>query len=97
MKLYTVEIFERKENIFAINRIQCHDTQFDWLRNHFPLSLSKIDNSWLTEWRHSISDELSGAMLERLRIFESYCASSYRQEKEAHKTLEENIKILAEQ
>ena len=36
-------------------------------------------------------------MLERLRIFESYCASSYRQEKEAHKTLEENIKILAEQ
>ena len=42
-------------------------------------------------------DELSSTMLERLRIFESYCASSYRQEKEAHKTLEENIKILAEQ
>ncbi|XP_075247301.1 transient receptor potential cation channel subfamily M member-like 2 isoform X2 [Convolutriloba macropyga] len=63
-----------------------------------PLSIFETFYLFFTELccKKSDENELSSVMLERLRIFESYCASSYRQEKEAHKTLEENIKILAE-
>ncbi|XP_063727035.1 transient receptor potential cation channel subfamily M member 2-like isoform X3 [Symsagittifera roscoffensis] len=63
-----------------------------------PLSIFETFYLFFTELccKKDDENELSSTMLERLRIFESYCASSYRQEKEAHKTLEENIKILAE-